>query len=131
MMNVYTVHIRRHGLSPDTDIRLVKDGFSWAALVFTFFWTLYHRLWLASVILVAAFVPLAVLLEAGFLSNELAIVGSIVLCLCTGLFGNDERRRVLRNAGFDDQGVVVAASLTEAEQRHFDHNPLAAQTLNR
>ena len=47
-MRLYSVHLRRHGLDPDRDIVLVKEGFSWPALLFSFLWALRHQLWLAA-----------------------------------------------------------------------------------
>ena len=34
-MRLYSVHLRRHGLDPDRDIVLVKEGFSWPAFFIT------------------------------------------------------------------------------------------------
>ena len=59
-MNVYTVHLRRHGLDPDRDLLVVKEGFSWPAFFLSFLWALWHRLWVpaAGVFLARAAPPL-------------------------------------------------------------------------
>ncbi|HAD86887.1 MAG TPA: DUF2628 domain-containing protein, partial [Rhodospirillaceae bacterium] len=44
-MRVFTVHIRRHALDPDKDVRLIKEGFSWPAFLFSFLWALWNRMW--------------------------------------------------------------------------------------
>ena len=64
-MNVYTVHYRQEaansltGLSEDTI--LVKDGFSWPALLFPLIWFLMNRMWIPAVIYVAFGVVMAAL----------------------------------------------------------------------
>ncbi|MBI2584926.1 MAG: DUF2628 domain-containing protein, partial [Rhodospirillales bacterium] len=35
-MRLYSVHLRRHGLDPDRDLVLVKEGFSWPAFLLSF-----------------------------------------------------------------------------------------------
>ena len=36
---------------PDGQLVPVKQGFSWPAFFFTFLWAIYHRLWLAALVL--------------------------------------------------------------------------------
>ena len=59
-MRLYSVHLRRHGLDPDRDSVLGKEGFSWPALLFSFLWALRHRLWLAAVAIFLAVTTLNV-----------------------------------------------------------------------
>ena len=53
-MRIFTVHLRRHGLDPDHDLIVVKEGFSWPAFFLTGFWALCQRLWLAAALMFAA-----------------------------------------------------------------------------
>ena len=59
-MNTYTVHLRRHGLDPERDVVLVKEGFSWPAFFLSFLWALWHQLWLAAALILAAHIAISV-----------------------------------------------------------------------
>ncbi|MBI4365233.1 MAG: DUF2628 domain-containing protein, partial [Deltaproteobacteria bacterium] len=59
-MRLYSVHLRRHGLDPDRDLVLVKEGFSWPAFLLSFLWALWQRLWLAAAVIAAAHVVLSI-----------------------------------------------------------------------
>ena len=61
-MRVYTVHFRPGSLTPDRDTTLVKEGICWPAFLFTFFWALWHRLWLVAALIVAAEIVIEVVL---------------------------------------------------------------------
>src|SRR4051794_32756279 len=57
-MKTYTLHVAADAApgDPGTLERavLVKDGFSWGAFVFSFFWFFAHRLWIAGLIVLLA-----------------------------------------------------------------------------
>ncbi len=58
-MSVYTVHLK-----PDSEPVLVREGFSWLALLFGPLWLALHRAWLAAAFSLAGYVLIAVLLPA-------------------------------------------------------------------
>jgi hypothetical protein len=128
-MRLYSVHLRRHGLDPDRDLVLVKEGFSWPAFLLSFLWALWHRLWLAAAVIFAAHAALAgavVLLGA----NPVAEIGfSLGLGAVVGYVANDLRRRKLSKWGFAFTGVVVADDVDSALRRYLDSDPALAQDL--
>jgi len=128
-MRLYSVHLRRHGLDPDRDLVLVKEGFSWPAFLLSFLWALAHRLWLAAAIIAAAHVVLgaAVVLLGANPASEIAL--SLGLALIVGFVANDLRRRKLAKQGFAFAGVVVADNASSALRRYLDGEPALAQDL--
>ena len=128
-MKMYSVHLRRHGLDPDRDIRLVKEGFSWPAFFLAFLWALWHRLWLeaavifalnASIGLAALVIPLD-LLSHGALSLGLAAI--------VGTMGNDMKCRKLARQGFQLAGVASGENSDTALARFLDDEPALAADL--
>ena len=128
-MRHYTVHLRRHGLDPDRDIVLVKEGFSWPAFLFSFLWALRHRLWLASaaIFLAVAAVNAAIYwLRPDVLSQAVLSLG---LGVIIGYLGNDLRRRKLTHQGFAFAGAVSGADPDQALRRYLDNQPALAVDL--
>lgn len=128
-MRIYSVHLRRHGLDPDRDLVLVKDGFCWPAFFFSALWALWHGLWLTALLFLVLEVAVSVLLglTEPNLWSEIAI--SLGLGLIIGFTANDLRRWTLARRGFDDAGDVVAPDTVAAEQRFLAHNPTVAADL--
>ncbi len=128
-MRMYSVHLRRHGLDPDRDVRLVKEGFSWPAFFLAFLWALWHRLWLeagvifalnAAIGLAALEIPLD-LLSQGALSLGLAAI--------VGYLANDLRCRKLAKQGFVLAGVASGENSDTALARFLDDEPALAADL--
>ena len=128
-MNVYTVHMRRHGLDQDSDIVLVKEGFSWPAFLFTVLWALYNRLWVVAAIVLLAFVSLELVARYLGISEAVLMVAEVGLSVLVGFLAHDCRRESLTRAGFENLDVVIADNQTSAEQRYFDRNPAMADVL--
>lgn len=95
---------------------VVRDGFSWAALIFGPLWLAWHRAWLAAAGTLAAFVLLN---SAGphFGSATAASLLSVLVSLYIGLEGSAFRLASLRRRGFADAGVVLADNRDDAELR--------------
>ena len=118
-MKVYSVHVRVDAATSDRDALFVREGFSWGALVFTVFWALYHRLWLASSLMAVAFVALALIGAWLEPDSSLASALGLALNLLIGFEGNDWLRVKLARRGYVELGPVVARGGDEAEQRFF------------
>ena len=112
-MRFWTVHIR----SSAAPI-LVREGFSWRALVFGPLWLAVHRAWIAAVLTLAAAV-LIVVLAPGDVAT--ALLTALILLL--GLSGNDLRRWSLDHRGYLLAQVVVARDELEALGRLLDRRP--------
>ena len=129
-MNLYAVHLRRHGLDPDLDVVLVKEGFSWPAFLLSFLWALWRRLWLAAALFLTALgaVNLGIYLfrpdpvSQGILSLGLAVI--------FGYVANDLRQHKLADQGFALAAVVNGKDSDQAYRRFLDHEPALAADLN-
>lgn len=122
-MRIYTVHMRSGALEPERDLKLVKEGFSWPAFVFSFFWALWHRLWWEALALFAftTGVNLAVA-GAGFGETAAGAV-SLAVAIAVGLLANDLHRKALRRKGFVETEVVAAPNRETALGRFLDSRP--------
>lgn len=115
----YTVHFSPFGAGPDRDARFVKDGFSWAAFVFGPFWALYHRLWFAALMLVAALAALAIVGEYFVLDPAADAVIGIAISLLIGFEGPELLRKKLAVRGMPERGIASGRNLAEAERDWF------------
>ncbi len=129
-MRLYTVHVRRHGPDADSDLVLIKEGFCWPAFFLGPLWALWHRLWLAALVLLVADLGLsgtALLLRLDGLSQGAVSVGFAAI---VGFVANDFRRRRLERRHFT-LAVVSAAGREAAERRFLDGEPELAAELSR
>jgi hypothetical protein len=124
----FTVHLRTWSTAPDREARFVREGFCWAAAVFSVFWALYHRLWFAALMLAAIAAALALAQEFPDIDPLLVELAGVGVSLIFGFEANDIRRRALTRRGFAEAAIVSAASLGEAEQRFFDRHVAATAT---
>ena len=108
-MLYYTVHART-GEGPQKAL-LVKDGFSWPALLLGPFWLLWKRCWLAS------FAVLALAMALTAAGEQIAGWGFLAIQLVLGFEGNDIWRRALERRGYEMKGIVAARDMDEAELR--------------
>ncbi len=119
-MRHYTVHLRRHGLDPDRDLVLVKEGFSWPAFLFSMLWALWHRLWLSAFVFLALGAGLDSTLSALGAGDAARAVLTLAYMVLIGYSANDLRRRGLARRGYRPLGLVTGTSRDAAEQRLFD-----------
>jgi hypothetical protein len=117
----YTLHLPRHAVPGEPAAieraTIVRDGFVWPAFLFTVFWFLWHRLWLAALLVVVA---LAALVGAGVALNlrpGYAALASLLFSALLGLEASSLRRWTYARAGRPAADVVSAGSLAEAEQK--------------
>jgi hypothetical protein len=123
-MAVYTVHeppLRAGATSAPEPERFifVRDGFSFAALLFGPLWMLRHGMWLVLLGYGVVVVGLSLVLQL----HASATVGAIVWALVALLLGFEAgtlRRFTLGRRGFRNIGIVVGDDLELAERRFFD-----------
>jgi len=130
IMNIYAVHLRRHGLDPDRDVVVVKEGFSWPAFFLSFLWALWNRLWLAAALFLSA---QAVVNLGPYLFRPDPVSQGIVslgLAVIFGYVGNDLRQQKLADQGFVLSAVVNGKDSDQAYHRFLDHEPVFAAELN-
>jgi hypothetical protein len=109
----WTAHIRA-GAAPV----LVREGFSWGALLFGPLWLAAHRAWIAAALSLAAFIPIIVLANDGIAA---ALLATLVVLL--GLSGHDLRRWSLDLRGYLLAQVVFARNELEALERLLERRP--------
>jgi len=112
-VKVYTAHTRRRRAPV-----LVREGFSWGALVFGPFWLLAHRAWIAGVLALCAVVAIAALAP-----GDVAAVLLAGLAWLLGLFGQELRRWSLSREGFALVHVIAAPDIDAALGRLLDRRP--------
>ena len=129
-MKLYSVFLRRHGLEPDKDLVLVKEGFSWPAFFLTFLWALWHRLWLGAAVIfgIQSVISLMIVLyKPDQLTQSILSLGAAVLF---GFIANDFRQSKLEDQGFECADVVSGGNGEQALFRFLDKDPVLAQDLN-
>ena len=120
-MRSYTLHLPPEARPGDVEALdravVVPDGFSWPAFAFTVVWFLFHRLWLAALIVLAG---LGVLALGGYAlglprtaGTAVALLGSVLI----GLEASSLRRWTLARRGRPMRDAVVARDLADAEAR--------------
>jgi hypothetical protein len=109
----WTAHIRA-GAAPV----LVREGFSWGALLLGPLWLAVHRAWIAAVLALSAFVVIVVLSKDGAAA---ALLTTLMVLL--GLSGHDLRRWSLDYRGYLLAQVVVARDDLDALARLLDRRP--------
>jgi hypothetical protein len=122
-MAVYTVHqppLRAGATSPEPErFVFVRDGFSFAALLFGPLWMLRHRMWLVLLGYGVVVAGLSLVLHLHASGTVGAIVWALV-ALLLGFEAGTLRRFTLSRRGFRNVGIVVGDDLELAERRFFD-----------
>lgn len=120
-MRSYTLHLppeARPGEAYGLDRAvIVPDGFSWPAFAFSVVWFLFHRLWLAALIVGLG---LALVAAGGYalgLSRFAATLVSLLVGVLIGLEASSLRRWTLARRGWPVRDAVLAGSPAEAEAR--------------
>ena len=112
-MRFYTAHIRS-GAAPV----LVREGFSWGALLFGPLWLAAHRVWIPAVVSLATFVLIIVVTHDGLAA---ALLTALVMLL--GFSGHDLRRWSLDHRGYLLAQVVTGRDELEAMARLLERRP--------
>ncbi|MAS06932.1 MAG: hypothetical protein CL534_19920 [Ahrensia sp.] len=117
-MASYVVLERRPAAGRRIETELVRDEFSYLALIFPLIWLLWYRLWFAAVVLLLVSVGIGMIGE--YLAPGLAmVVAGFVVSFFVALEGPAWRIAKFRRLGYLETGMVVAPSLNEAEIRWF------------
>ena len=120
-MRSYTLHLppdARPGEAVGLDRAvLVRHGFSWAAFAFSVLWFLYHRLWVATLIVLVGLVALAAAGAVLGLSTGAGLIASLLAAWLIGLEASSLRRWTLARRGWPARDAVIAATPEEAEAR--------------
>lgn len=112
-MRFWTGHMR-----PGAAPVLVREGFSWGALLFGPFWLAAHRAWISAALALAASI-LILTLTKGVTASALLLALEVWLGLC----GRDLCRWSMRRRGFMPFEVIAARNEAEALARLLERRP--------
>ena len=112
-MTFYTAHLK-----PDAEPVLVREGFSWGALVFGPLWLAAHRAWIAAALALAGYVLIVALAPRP--ASRVLVLG---LATLLGLTGRDLCRWTLQQRGYKLTHVVAARDTEDAALRLMTHRP--------
>ena len=122
-MNLYTVHYRHedsHSLASLAERAiLVRDGFSWPALVLGPAWLAWRSMWIVLAIYVAVMLVIVAAARLFGLPDGVSLVVTAAVNLLLALEGNGLYRWSLERRRYHERAVVTGASLAEAEERFF------------
>ncbi len=130
-MKLYTLYvpaIEPGGVLPNSgrlhrqmaNIVPIKEGFCWPAFFFSLFWSLWHRLWLLTLGLVAAQLVISVLVFQSGANEVVTIVVSCGISLMLGFMGNDFRRSKLEWNGFTERGILLDRTAEAAVRQYLE-----------
>lgn len=119
-MKIYTVHAKPDMVNAAEKPKFVREGFNLFAFLFTGLWTLYHRLWWPTAILVAVNVALIALGKRHLFPAETLTIIQVAVQILVGYMANDWLRAKLQRRGYVIVDIVAADSELRAEQRYFD-----------
>lgn len=111
---------------PDRDHRstlVLRDGFSWAALVLPWLWLFWRGLWISGFLVLAAQIAGFVLIAM----EGLTVVGALLLltsALLVALEGRHYHGEMLVRRGWRLETVLFAPDLTTAETIYFAGLPV-------
>jgi len=127
-LRIYTVHINTSHNHPYENAEFIEEGFNWKAFVFSGIWALYHRLWWAAFLIIAANMACTQLAHLGMMSKIGVTILQLGVHAIVGCYANDLLRSRLKKRGFITVDISSGDSLLRAEQRFFDRYFSQAKT---
>jgi hypothetical protein len=120
-MNVYTVHLKgsQDDLATLERAVFVREGFSWAALIFGPLWLLWNRLWLALVVWLALEGALVIWNILSPPAHSVTAALLFLMHLALAFESSQLRRGALARRRFQYVGLVQGRRLMEAERAYF------------
>jgi hypothetical protein len=116
-MALFTVLEPQDG-KPDR-VAFIPEGFAVGAFVFTFFWALWHRMWVVAALLFAAFTALTLGVTYEVIGPGLGSLLQVGLSLVFGFEAWRLKESSLLRAGFRRAGLIQASNLEAAELAYF------------
>jgi hypothetical protein len=120
-MATFTVHLPRDATPSEgaaDRIRLVREGFSFLALVFPALWLIFNRMWLVLLGWIAVVVAIEALAYAA--GDAVATIVAVVFAVWFALEARDLQRWTLARKGYETAAVVVADDVDAAERRFIE-----------
>ncbi len=98
---------------------LVKDGFSWTALIFTPFWLMFHGMWLIFVMYIGVTFSFYALAEFRVISPDIIFWLNVSVSIIFAFEANFLRKWTLERKNYQRIGVSLGANIREAEVNFF------------
>jgi hypothetical protein len=100
---------------PDGKVEIVKQGWSWPAFLFSFFWLLVKRMWILAGIIFASFLIIVFIggVAGGAIEkalDEILSIVNIMIMVVLGLKGNNLREKNLLSRGFYFKTTLTASN---------------------
>ena len=122
-MTVYSVY---EPPVPETDViaradrlAVVREGFSWVALLVPLVWLLYHRMWIEFVVLILVYVGLQLAFGGDAQGQALTAWAGLAISVLFAFEANDLRTASLERRGYRLAGVVSGRDRVDAERAFF------------
>lgn len=112
-MNIYSVYT--DSSKKDNEVILIKQGFSFIAGFFNFFWALYHRMWLIAIFLMI----LSFVISADG-PSFIAYCVNLVILFIFGFFASEIREYYAIKSGYNLSDIILASSEEEAEVKYIE-----------
>ena len=119
-MRIYAAYIDPASLAEDRAVTLVKDGMCWPALLFSFLWAAWHRLWWTALALLAAMAAALAALAASGAQPATGLACAAALSVYIGGAANDWRCRGLERRGRRLVAVVAGRNGEDAARRFLE-----------
>ncbi|MBS40724.1 MAG: hypothetical protein CMM83_03220 [Rhodospirillales bacterium] len=114
-MKIFLVHTRL-----GHDPKVVRDGFSLTAFIFTGFWALWNRMWFLTIIIFLGWAVLWGFYRFLGLSNDCLFIAFIALSTFIGFGANEWVSLNFLRKGYTLSGIVAARHRDAALRRWYD-----------
>jgi hypothetical protein len=111
-MTTYAIYAKPSDRNAEEAI-FVPDAFSWGGFIFTGFWALWNRMWIAGSIVIS------ITLLGSALPPALQFLLNLAISILMGLHANDLLGWSLARRGYFQIGLSSGSSLEEAELRFY------------
>lgn len=116
-MTIYTVLEAPDG-APDR-VAIIPEGFSWGAFFLSPLWALWHRMWVAALLLFALGALLTVASAVNWLDAAAASLLQLGIAILFGFEARNIQLLALERSGFRRAGIIQASSRDAAELTYF------------
>src|SRR5262249_16212343 len=100
---------------------LVRESFSFWALIFNIFWLIAHRLWRVLALYMVAVIAVGVAGELLHLAEGLIFIAQLFLQVMLAVHAHDLQGSSLVRRGYRMVGVLAAESEMHAERRYHEY----------
>ena len=116
----FTVYEKPEVSDPADRVVLLRDGFSFGALIFNLFWLIYKRYWAVAALYLAAAVALLILADAWRWTETISMAAQLWLQVMLAFHAYDLQGWWLKRKHYRFAGVLVAESEMHATRRYYE-----------